>query len=156
MKEKFHLSELDKRIISEIQQDATLSAAELARRTASSPATCWRRIKAMEEAGVLGPTVRLVNPAAVGRGMDAFCNVRMKSQDATSRRAFLRAMEQEQAITEVYSISGEWDYLLHFVVRGMDEVEDILMRRVLDHDNVAGTSTIFVLRRVKHTTQVPV
>ena len=99
MKETFHLSDLDKRIISEIQQDATLSAAELARRTASSSATCWRRIKAMEEAGVLGPTVRLVNPTAVGRGMDAFCNVRMKSQDATSRRAFLRAMEQEQAIT---------------------------------------------------------
>ena len=65
-------------------------------------------------------------------------------------------MELEPAIVEVYSISGEWDYLLHLLVKDMADLEDILMKRVLEHESVAGTATIFALRRVKHVTQVPV
>jgi Lrp/AsnC family transcriptional regulator len=98
----------------------------------------------------------MVDPAAVGRGMDVFCQVRMNSQNAAARTEFKRAMGLEPTIVEVYSISGEWDYLLHLLVRDMADFEQILMRRVLEHDSVAGTNTIFALSRVKHVTEVPV
>lgn len=147
---------LDTRILELLQRDASVSMADLARQANTSPATCWRRIKALEDSGVLGPQVRLVDPAAVGRGMDVFCQVRMNSQNAAARTEFKRAMGLEPTIVEVYSISGEWDYLLHLLVRDMADFEQILMRRVLEHDSVAGTNTIFALSRVKHVTEVPV
>jgi len=149
------VSPAESRLLSILQEDASLSVADLASATNSSAATCWRRIRSLEERGVIGPPVRLVDPAAVGRGIDAFCQVRMKSQDAASREALQRAMEDEPAIVEVYSISGEWDYLLHLIVRDIADLEAVLMRRVLELDCVAGTATIFALRRIKHTTRIP-
>ena len=149
------LTDLDERIVTHLQRDASGSIAELAEAVGSSSATCWRRIRGLEEKGVLGNTVRLVDPAAVGRPMDAFCQVRMKSQNARARQEFQRAMELEPTIVEIYSISGEWDYLLHLLVRDIADLEEILMRRVLEHESVAGTATIFALRRVKHVTEVP-
>ena len=149
------ISESEARLISLLQRDASASVADLAEATHTSPATVWRRIRSLEERGVIGPPVRLVDPAKVGRGMDVYCQVRMKSQDARSRQAFQRAVDDEPAIMEVYSVTGEWDYMLHMVVRDIADFEAILMRRLLELDCVAGTSTIFALRRIKHTREVP-
>ena len=79
----------------------------------------------------------------------------MKSQNATAREELQRATRDEPAIVEVYSVSGEWDYLLHLVVRDVADLEDVLMRRVLELDCVAGTATICALRRIKHTNRIP-
>jgi Lrp/AsnC family transcriptional regulator len=155
MKEVDQLSDLDLRILAILQRDASCSVADLALATNSSSATCWRRLRALEASGVIGPPVRIVNPAAVGRGMDAFCQIRMTSQNAAARKSFQQAMEQVPTIVEIYSISGEWDYLLHLLVRDMADLEHILMTQILEHENVAGSSTIFVMRRVKQTTEVP-
>lgn len=88
--------------------------------------------------------------------MDAFCQVRMKSQDAAARQSFKTAMEAEPTILEVYAITGEWDYLVHILVRDMADFESVLMRCIHDHAAVANTATTFALRRVKHATAVPV
>lgn len=150
------LDEIDRRIVTLLQKDASKSIAEIAETAGVSSATCWRRIRQLEERGVLGAQVRLVDPAAVGRSIDAFCQVRMKSQDSASRQEFQRAMELEPTIVEVYSTSGEWDYMLHMLVRDIQDLEAILMKHVLEHESVAGTATTFALRRVKHSTEVPV
>ncbi len=149
-------NETDQRILTELQKDASRSMSEIAEAANTSAATCWRRVRHLEEAGILGPTVRLVEPASVGRPMDAFCQVRIKSQDAASREDFQRSMSLEPAIVEVYSISGDWDYLVHLLVKDMADLESILMKRILEHECVAGTSTIFAMRRIKHVTEVPV
>lgn len=154
--ESFQITDLDRRILELLQRDAATSMADLADSVGSSSATCWRRIRALEEAGILGPQIRLVDPHKVGRKMDVFCQVRMKSQDAETRAGFKRAVELEPTIVTAYSISGEWDYLLHLLVRDMADFEDILMRRVLEHEAVAATNTIFALSRVKYATEVPV
>ncbi|MBK4216460.1 Lrp/AsnC family transcriptional regulator [Paracoccus caeni] len=152
----FRLDDLDERIVSALQRDGSLSSAALAEVVNASPASCWRRVKALEEAGILGPTVRIVKPESLGRGLDVFCQIRMKSQDAAARMDFQRVLEAEPTILEVYSISGEWDYLLHLAVRGMADYEEILMHRILAHHSVAQASSVFALRRVKHTNVVPV
>lgn len=155
MTDLVQISDLDRRILAVLQKDASGSMQDLADAVNSSSATCWRRLKNLEENGVIGPPVRHVTPSAVGLGMDAFVQVRMKSQDARARAEFQRATETVPAITEVYSISGEWDYLLHLVVRDIADLESILMRHVLEHPNVAGTATMFVLRRIKQGTELP-
>ena len=149
------LSRTDRRLLAELQEDANRNQSELAELVGMSRTSCWRRIRDLEERGVLGKHVRLVDPAALGRSMDAFCQVRMKSQDAAARTEFQRAMELEPTITEIYSTSGEWDYLLHLLVRDMADFEAILMKRVLEQKNVAATATTFALRRIKHSNEVP-
>lgn len=149
------VSEVEAKLLSILQRDASASVADLATATNTSSATVWRRIRALEERGVIGSPVRLVDPAKVGRGMDVYCQVRMKSQDKDARAAFKRGVDAEPSILEVYSVSGEWDYMLHMVVRDIEDFEAILMRRLLELDCVAGTSTIFALRRIKHTREVP-
>lgn len=156
MTKEASLTQTDERILSELQRDASRSMSEIAQAVGTSQATCWRRVRDLEARGVLGPLVRLVDPAMVGRSLDSFCQVRMKSQDAKSREDFQRSMSLEPAIVEIYSISGEWDYMVHLLVRDMADLESILMKRVLEHPAVAGTSTIFAMRRIKHTTEVPV
>ncbi|MFW2543124.1 Lrp/AsnC family transcriptional regulator [Primorskyibacter sp. 2E107] len=156
LKESDPLSQTEAKLLSLLQDDASLSVSDLAAAINSSPATVWRRIRSLEDRGVIGPPVRRVDPAKIGRGMDVYCQVRMKSQDAQARSAFQQAVDAEPAITEVYSISGDWDYMLHMVVRDIADFEDILMRRLLELDCVAGTSTLFALRRIKHTGKIPV
>ena len=80
-----HLDPIDRRIVSALQDDGTLSNADLAQRVGASSASCWRRVKALEAAGVLTRMVRLVDPAAVGRGVNVLCNVRMRSHAVEAR-----------------------------------------------------------------------
>jgi Lrp/AsnC family transcriptional regulator len=155
VKDLDHLDEQDMRMLAILQRDASGSVAGLAEATNSSPATCWRRLRALEDKGVIGPPVRLVEPRAVGLVIDVFFQVRMSSQNSVSRDSFQRAMERVPSIVEIYSISGDWDYLLHLLVRDMADLETVLMTQILEHDSVAASSTIFVLRRVKRTTEIP-
>jgi Lrp/AsnC family transcriptional regulator len=155
MTETYQPDDLDRRILAILQRDASRSVADLAKATNSSSATCWRRLRVLEDNGVIGPPVRLVNPDAVGRGMDAFCQIRLNTQNTAARDSFQRAMDGIPAVVEIYSISGDWDYLLHLLVRDMADLEGTLMKQILEHENVAGSSTIFALRRLKRTTEVP-
>ena len=155
MSDTVRLTDLDRRILTELQEDGALSAAQLAERVGSSAASCWRRVKALEGAGVLGPAVRLVNGARIGRNLDVFCNLRMKSHDAVARRAFERFIGARPELAAIWSVSGDWDYLLHFRVADMAEYEEILMHRVLTHEAIGQSSTTFAMKRIKATTALP-
>ncbi|MBD9527134.1 MULTISPECIES: Lrp/AsnC family transcriptional regulator [Paracoccus] len=150
------IDSIDRKIIAELQQDGGLSSQELADRVGSSAASCWRRVKALEQAGILKQTVRLVDPARLGRGLDVFCQIRLKSQSRTQRAAFEAFIEAQENVVECYSISGDWDYLLHVVAEDVADYERVLMHGILDHEVIASSSSIFVLRRVKHQTAIPV
>ena len=150
------LSSLDVKILHELQLDASRSTAELAECVGSSPASCWRRIRALEAQGVLGPTVRLVPPKRVGRSLDVFCHVRMKAHDALSRQEFERTITLIPSVVEIYAMSGEWDYLLHCLVTDIEEYQTLLMDRILSQSAVANSATIFSLNRIKYSTVVPV
>src|SRR3546814_4842762 len=81
MKQDRQIDAVDRKIIAALQEDATLSHAELAERVGASSASCWRRIKALEAAGILAATVRLVDPEKVGRGVNVLCNIRMRMNE---------------------------------------------------------------------------
>ena len=151
-----HMDSLDRKLLRALQRRADLSQAALAEEVGSSTASCWRRMKALEEAGILGPAVRLVDPRALGKNLDAICQVRMKAHDRESRAAFETFIEQQEDITECLAMSGEWDYQLRITVKDMAEYEDFLMRKLLSQPAVATSASHFALKRVKYTTALAV
>lgn len=150
------LDEVDRKILRQLQADATLSHAALAERVGASPASCWRRIRALEQAGVLGATVRLVDPAGVARGVNVMVQVRMKSHAREQRLDFEAYVRDRPEILECHSMSGEWDYLMRVVAADVADYERFLMRELLNHANVAGSASHFSLSQVKYTTALPV
>lgn len=147
---------VDRRIVRLLQEDATLSHAQLAEEVGASPASCWRRVKALEAAGILGRTVRLVDPEAVGRGVNVMCNIRMRSHAAEARQSFEEFVRGRPEVVECFSMSGEWDYLLRVVVTDVVDYNQFLMQTMLGHPSVAGGSSHFVLATTKYTTALPV
>lgn len=156
MNSAFQMDEVDRKILRALQEDAGLSHAALAERVGASPTSCWRRIKALEEAGILRGAVRLVDPQSVGRGVNVMLQVRMKSHAPEMRQAFETFLRARPEIMECYSMSGEWDYLLRIVVADVADYERFLMRELLNHPNVAVSASHFALSQVKYTTAVPV
>jgi DNA-binding Lrp family transcriptional regulator len=146
----------DRQILRALQADGSLSVAGLAAQVGTSTASCWRRVRSLEAAGVLGRTVRLVDARKVHRGVNVMCQVRLKSHAPESRRGFERLLESHEEIMECYSMSGEWDYLLRIVVADIDEYEHFLMKHVLNHESVATVASNFALSQLKYSTALPI
>lgn len=149
------MDRLDSRIIEELQRDGSLSNNELAARVGSTAPSCWRRIRQMEEVGILRNTVRLVDRKALDLTVHVVCNVRMSSHSRESIEAFETLIVSEPCVLECFSMSGEWDYLLQIVACNVERYEEFLMRKLLRHPSVAGASSQFSLRMVKYTTALP-
>ena len=147
---------LDRRILRVIQRRADISNAELAEMVGASSASVWRRVKALEQTGVLGPSVRLVDAASVERNLDVICQVRMKSHDRDARASFEAFIAGHEEVMECYSMSGEWDYILRVVVASVADYERFLMRELLGQQSVANSSSQFALSCVKYTTALPI
>jgi Lrp/AsnC family transcriptional regulator len=156
MSESLHLDDLDRRLLRALQADASLSHAALAEALGASPASCWRRIRALEVAGVLRATVRLVDAERVDRGVSVICQVTMKSHAQAAREEFERYVRSREEIMECHSMSGEWDYLMRIVVADVADYERFLMRGLLRHPAVANAASHFALSQIKYTTAVPV
>lgn len=156
MNEMVQLDSLDRKILRALQRRADMSNAEMAEMVGASPASCWRRVKALDAQNVLGPTVRLLNPQAIGRGLDVICQVRMKSHERKAREEFEQFVAGREEVMECFSMSGEWDYLLRVIVADVSDYERFLMRELLTHTSVATSASHFALNRVKYTTVMPV
>lgn len=152
MKQTIHLDPVDTKILAALQQDATLSNAALAEQVGASPASCWRRIKALEEAGVLKASVRLVDAQRIGRANNVICQIRLKNHLPDTVSDFEAFIRSQPEIMDCYSMSGDWDYLLRIAVGDVADYEHFLMRKLLRHAGVATASSHFALSQVKYTT----
>ena len=149
------LDSLDQRILAELQRDASLSNAELAERVGSTGPSCWRRIRLLEEAGVLGRTVRLADQGLLGKSVNMLCNVRMRTYESDSTATCERFVQTESRILECFSMSGDWDYLLRVIATDVADYELFLMHKLLKHPAVAGASSHLALRITKYETAIP-
>jgi Lrp/AsnC family transcriptional regulator len=156
MDQNDRLDAVDRRIVRELQRDASLSHAALAERVGASAASVWRRVRGLEKDGVLGKAVRLANPEALGRAVNVLCQVRMTKQTMEARSDFEVFIRSREEIVECYAMSGEWDYLLRIAVSDVADYDRFIMRGVLAHTSVASAASNFALRQVKYTTEIPV
>lgn len=150
------MDKIDRKLLRLIQADGGMSQQALSEAAGLSVASCWRRLKALEAQGVLGPLVRLVDPQQVGLTLHAICQVRVRSHDQDSRAAFEAFVAQRPEILQCFSMSGDWDYLLHIITPDMAAYEALLMHALLTHPAVASSTSHFALKRIKHSTALPV
>jgi DNA-binding Lrp family transcriptional regulator len=155
VKHTVQIDTIDRKIIEELQRDGTLSNAVLAERVGASSASCWRRIKALEESGVFKKTVRLVDAQRISRGINVICHVRMKNHQPENIAAFQSFVSERSEIMDCYMMSGDWDYLLRVVAGDVADYEHFLMRGLLRHPAVATASSHFALSQVKYETSIP-
>jgi Lrp/AsnC family transcriptional regulator len=155
MDQGYQIDQIDKRIIAELQKNASLSNAELAQLSRSSAASVWRRVRVLEKVGILLNSVRMVDASKIGCGVNVLCNVRARSHAAEARKSFEEFVMERPEILECFSMSGDWDYLLRIVARDVASYEAFLMRTLLNHPNVASASSHFALSVTKYTTALP-
>ena len=150
------LDALDRRILGQLQQDASMSNGELAERVGSTGPSCWRRIRQMEDAGILKQTVRLADARKLGQTVNVLCEVRMRDYSAECVEAFDELVQREDRIMECYSMSGEWDYLMRVVASDVTDYETFLIKTLLKHPSVSSASSHFALSITKYKTALPV
>ena len=158
MQTVIELDAIDRRILQFLQAQGRITYDELAAGISLSPSATLRRVKRLEEAGVITGYVALVAPERVGLGLTAYVNVRLaKHNDPRSPvDAFAAAVLAWPEVVECSALTGEMDYLLRVLVRDMEHYSHFLMDSLLRHPAVQDCKTSFMLRRLKGTTAVPV
>ena len=149
------LTRADRRLLNELQRDATRNQSELAELVGMSRTSCWRRIRDFEEAGLIERQVALLNPRVAGFNIQVLLFVAMTEHTDENRHDFERHVSSLPEVTECFSVSGDRDYVLHVVVRDMDSYNEFLNGKILKHSAVRSASSTFVLRRVKYSTVLP-
>lgn len=154
------LDQLDRRILQALQTDGRMTYDELAARVGLSASAALRRVKRLEESGVIASYVALVAPERVGLGLTAYINVRLEKHVDTHKRspmdAFAAAAQTWPEVVECAALTGEMDYLLRVVVQDMAHYSRFIMESLLRHPSVQDCKTSFVLQRLKNTTALPV
>mgnify|MGYP001570061796 FL=1 len=149
------LTRTDRRLLNELQRDATRKQSDLAEIVGMSRTSCWRRIRDFEEAGLIERQVALLNPKAAGFNIQVLLLVAMTEHTDENRHSFESHVSSLPEVTECFSVSGDRDYILHVVVRDMDTYNEFLNSQILKHAAVRSASSTFVLRRVKYSTVLP-
>jgi Lrp/AsnC family transcriptional regulator len=148
------LDTIDTRLLSELQRDATLSMDELSERVALSRNACWRRIRALEEAGVIRGRVALLDPAAVGCGLSVIVMIRTNRHDADWMAQFDRAVRALPEIVGAHRMTGDLDYILRVRVADVPAY-DAFYKRLIARVPLSDVSASFVMEDIKDTTALP-
>ena len=153
------LDKLDKAILRHLQINGRETYDLVGERVGLSASAVLRRVKRLEEAGVIHSYVALVNPEAVGMGLTAYLNVRLEKHTESHKRnpmdLFRASVQTWPEVVECAAVTGEMDYLLRVVVRDMAHYSSFIMDTLLKHPSVEDCKTSFVLDQVKDTTAVP-
>ena len=148
------MDELDREIVLLLQQDGTLSARELGDAVGLTPTPCWRRVRALEEAGVIARRVALVDPASVNLRVTALVNIRTNNHGPEWIDEFQAALDAFPEIVEAYRTSGDIDYTLKVMVPSIDAYDGFYKRLIAAVD-LYDVRSIFVMEEMKRTTALP-
>jgi Lrp/AsnC family leucine-responsive transcriptional regulator len=154
--DKFSPDELDQRILAELQRDAGLTNQELADRVGLSASPCLRRVKALEEAGVIRKRVALLDRKKLGFSLTALIQISMDRHTPERFEKFERTVKQYPEVQTCYLITGQQsDYLLIVIVPDMDHYQAFLLDKITRIEGVTGVHSSFVMRSVVDSTVLP-
>lgn len=150
-----NLDKTDLKILQQLQNNGRISNAELADTVGLSPSPCLRRVRALEEAGVLRRYAGLVDPRAVGLPISVFVNVSLRSQERASLEEFERQILQYREVMECYLMTGGFDYMLRVVVPDLDSYQRFLADKLTRIKSVANIQSSMTLKQVVYKTELP-
>ena len=144
----------DRKILSILQEDATMPVADIARRVGLSTTPCWRRIQKLEEDKVIERRVALLNPAKVNVGVTVFVSIRTDKHNAEWLKRFSEVISKMPEVVGFYRMSGQIDYLLKVVVPDIAAYDAVYKRLVSDIE-IEDVSSTFAMERIKDTMTLP-
>jgi len=150
------LDVIDRKLLSFLQADGKLSNQDLAERTSLSAPACWRRVRRLEEAGVIRQYVALLDGSRVGFGLLVFAFVDLENHHADTVADFDRFVAERPEILECHMLSGNHDYLLRIVTADMQAYEEFLRLRLLPSRSVRSVNTSFSMNAKKMSTALPI
>ncbi len=148
------MDRIDKKILTKLQDDATLSIAELAEAVGLTTTPCWRRVQNLERQGVIRRRVTLLDRTHLNLGVDVFVAIRTNQHTTEWLEKFARATAEFPEVVELYRMSGEIDYLMRVVVPDITAYDSFYRRLILKVD-LADVSSSFAMERIKYTTALP-
>ena len=146
-----NIDRIDQKIISLLERNSRLSFAELAEQVGLSKTPCWKRVKALEDAGVIRGYGLVVDPAKMGFGLEAFVQVTISPE---SYAAFEAAVARHPLIRRCHATTGEDDYLLQIIAADMTELDRLLRKEIACLPGVRRTVTSMITREIKTTTSL--
>ena len=151
-----NMSASDIKLLKALQENVNLSQIDLAERSGLSRTSVWRRVRELEEAGVIEKRVALLNPKDLGLQIHVLLSVSMIQHTDKIRQSFEAHVEHLSEVMECFSVSGERDYVLQIISKDMESYNQFLNTKILHHPSVHCASSSFALRRVKYTTCLPI
>ena len=147
--------DLDRKLLTLLQRDASQSVDQMGDSIGLSRNAVWRRIKRLEESGVIKARVAVLNPERVGLGLSVFISVKTAKHDAKWAAQFLKTVRSMSEILGAYRTAGDQDYLLHARVSDV-KAYDRLYQRLIERVDLQDVSASFVMEEMKETTRLPV
>lgn len=153
---KLDLDRIDVRILQELQQDSSLTNQELADRVGLSPSPCLRRVKALEESGIVDRKVTLLKRSELGLKLTAFVQISMDRHTPDRFSVFEESVNSFPEVRSCNLVTGQnCDYLVEVVVEDMEKYHDFLLGQLTRIPGVSGVQSSFLLRSVKENTSLP-
>jgi DNA-binding Lrp family transcriptional regulator len=153
---KVRLDEIDWRILAELQMNARITNIELSRRVGISPPPCLRRVRALEEAGIVAGYRALLDSRALGYDVEAFVFVGLSSQSERDLAAFEAEIAGWPLVRESYILSGEVDFLLKCTASDLQNFQSFVIDVLTHAANVASVRTALIIRKIKDGGAVPI
>ena len=150
------LDRYDLHILKILQNDSSISMQDLGKQIGLSHTPCWRRVKKLEEHGVIIKQVALLNTKSLDLDVNVFVHVTLRQHHENALNRFEESVGQLSEVVECYTVSGETDFLLRVVVKDVEAYEKLLKGTLLQLPEVGNLSSTFALRQVKYTTEIPI
>ena len=142
------LDRLDREILRLISADASLSLAEIAAKVGLTPTPCWKRIRRMEEAGIILRRIAVIDPAKIGLPVSVFVEVETADHSAEWLNRFAEVVQSMPEVVDAWRMSGDVDYLLHVVVPDIAAYDEFY-RQLIGHVKLRNVSSRFSMERLK-------
>ncbi|MEM7766474.1 MAG: Lrp/AsnC family transcriptional regulator [Pseudomonadota bacterium] len=149
------LDTIDRHILDLIQDDAALSVAEIADRVGLSSSPCWRRIKRLEETGIITRRVTLLDSQRLGLDFEVVASVKLSLPSRENLDAFERMVQDWPEVVECMTVTGAVDYVIQVMTRDMHTYDDFLRDKLLGSGLVSDVQSRIIIRVAKRTTAVP-
>jgi len=149
------LTPTDKAILQLIQRDASLSTAEIAEQVGLSQSPCWRRIRRLEETGIIKRKVALLDHTGLGMEVVAFVSVKLSEHGRRNLEDFERHVSGLPEVLECFTVTGDVDYILKIVAKDIRHFESFLRNRLMTMTMIRETHSAIAVTEIKDTTELP-
>lgn len=148
------LDHIDRHILNSLQEDGRLQNVELAKKVGLSPSPCLRRVRQLEEAGIIERYVAILDAAKVGAELTVFTRVWLKGQDEKTVNDFIRAVNTMPQVTECHLMAGDCDFLLRVVVANLDSYRQFQINELGSLEGVQSFKTEIPMQKIKQTSRI--